>query len=67
MSSHPTDALLSLLLPFWQGIIAVCVVLAVVVAAARLARRGRSRMRTGLLVTGGAVLGIMLVGALLAR
>jgi hypothetical protein len=55
------DALLGMLLPFWQLVIGVCVVLAVGAAAYRLAARGPSRMTTALLVTGGAVVGIALL------
>jgi hypothetical protein len=50
-----TDPLLNLLVPFWQIVIGLCVVGAVVVAGFRLARRGPSRVTTGLLVTGAAV------------
>jgi uncharacterized BrkB/YihY/UPF0761 family membrane protein len=58
------DALLGLLLPFWQLVIGLFVVVALVAAVYRLGRRGPSRMRTALLVTGGAIVGITLVGIL---
>jgi hypothetical protein len=61
------DALSSLLLPIWQVAIGLCVVAAVVVVSVRLARRGRSRVTTALLVTGSAVVAICLVGILLER
>jgi threonine/homoserine/homoserine lactone efflux protein len=60
-----TDPLLSMLLPFWQMVIGLCVLAAVVVAGVRLARRGRSRINTALLLTGGAVVGICALGILL--
>jgi hypothetical protein len=58
------DALLGLLMPFWQLVIGLLLVVVLVAAAYRLARRGPSRMRTALLVTGGAIVGITLVGIL---
>jgi hypothetical protein len=62
---HAQDALLNLLLPFWQIASGLCVLAAVVVAGFRLARRGRSRITTALLLTGGAVLAVCLLGAVL--
>jgi hypothetical protein len=59
------DALLSLLLPFWQIVIGVCVLLVLVVSAHRLIMRGRSRMTTALLVAGAAVIGVAALGILL--
>ncbi|MFC7548761.1 hypothetical protein [Plantactinospora sp. GCM10030261] len=59
------DALLGLLLPFWQVVIGTAVLLVLIVALHRLARRGRSRMLTALLVTGGAIIGLAVVGILL--
>jgi len=59
------DALLSLLLPFWQLVIGICVLLVLVVSAHRLIMRGASRMTTALLVTGAAVLGSAALGILL--
>jgi hypothetical protein len=58
------DALLGLLLPFWQLVIGLFVAVAVVVALYRLLQRGPSRMTTAMLVTGGAVVGIAVVGIL---
>ena len=58
------DALLGLLFPFWQLVIGLCVLLAVGAAAYRLAVRGPSRMTTALLVTGGAVVGIVFLSYL---
>lgn len=64
---YAQDALLNLLLPFWQMLIGLCVLAAVVVVGVRLARRGPSRLTTALLVTGGAVVGICAIGLLLER
>ena len=61
------DALLNLLLPAWQVAIGLCVVAAVVVVGFRLLRRGPSRVTTALVLTGGAVVGICVVGILLER
>ncbi|GGM48704.1 hypothetical protein GCM10011608_36950 [Micromonospora sonchi] len=59
------DALLGLLLPFWQLIIGALVLFAVVVSIGRLARRGPSRMSTALLVTAAVIVGFALLGVLL--
>ncbi|MBQ1071557.1 hypothetical protein KBX06_00010 [Micromonospora sp. C31] len=59
------DALTGLLLPFWQVVIGAFVLFVVVVSVARLARRGRSRMTTALLVTAAAIAGFAVVGVLL--
>ena len=58
------DALLGLLLPFWQLVLGVAIAVFVVGASVRLARRGRSRMNTAIVVTGTVLLGVMLVGVL---
>ncbi|MEV4538235.1 hypothetical protein AB0J82_31075 [Asanoa sp. NPDC049518] len=58
------DALLGMLVSFWQLVIGVCVVLAVGAAAYRLAARGPSRMTTAMLVTGAAVVGIAVLSYL---
>jgi hypothetical protein len=58
------DGLLAMLAPVWQLIIGGCVLIAVIAASARLARRGRSRMTTALLVTGAAIVGLALLGLL---
>ena len=62
---HDEEALLSLLLPFWQLVIASVVLVVVVASAWRLAQRGPSRMTTALLVTAGAILGLAAIGVLL--
>jgi hypothetical protein len=59
------EALLGLLLPFWQLVIGAFVLLALLASVRRLARRGPSRMTTALLVTAAAIAGITLVGVLL--
>jgi hypothetical protein len=62
-----SDALLDLLMPMWQGLIGALVGIALIVAVLRLARRGRSRMSTALLVTGTAIVGLAVFGILSAR
>jgi hypothetical protein len=66
-ATSAADALLGLLLPFWQLVLGVVILIFVVGATARLARRGRSRMNTAIIVTGVAVLGLMVIGMLTAR
>jgi hypothetical protein len=60
------DGLLSLLFPFWQLVIAVCLVVVVVISAHRLLMRGPSRMSRALVLAGGAVVGIVVLGMLLS-
>ena len=60
------DALMDLLLPVWQFVIGSVVAVVVVVMALRLARRGRSRMRTAMVVTGAGILGLAIIGILQA-
>lgn len=59
------DALLGMLLPFWQLVIGVCVVAAILVSVWRLGRRGPSRMTSALLVTGTAIIALAVLGVLL--
>ncbi|MFE9205109.1 hypothetical protein [Micromonospora sp. NPDC007230] len=59
------DTLLGLLLPFWQLVIAAFVVFVVAASVGRLARRGRSRMTTALLITAAAIAGFTVLGVLL--
>jgi hypothetical protein len=64
-TSTATDGgLLAATAPIWQIVIGGCVLLALVAASARLARRGRSRMTTALLVSGAAVVGLAVIGVL---
>jgi uncharacterized Tic20 family protein len=58
------DALLGLLLPFWQLVLGGVIVVFVVIASVRLARRGRSRMNTAIVVAGAALVGLVLIGLL---
>jgi hypothetical protein len=64
MRLYASDALLGMLVPFWQAVIAVCLVVATAIAGHRLLMRGPSRMSHALALTGGAVIGIILVGIL---
>ncbi|WP_213453343.1 hypothetical protein [Rhizomonospora bruguierae] len=59
------EALTDLLLPFWHFVIGSLVLVMVVVAGARLLRRGRSRMTTAMVVTAAAVIGLATIGILL--
>jgi NhaP-type Na+/H+ or K+/H+ antiporter len=58
------DALLGLLLPFWQLVLGVVIIVFVAGASVRLARRGRSRMNTAIIVTGAALVGLVVIGVL---
>jgi uncharacterized membrane protein YozB (DUF420 family) len=67
MGSSPTlaaDALLDLLLPMWQLVIGMLVLVTLVVSIHRLIRRGPSRMGGAMLLTGGAVIGLAVIGYL---
>ncbi|MBQ0977676.1 hypothetical protein ABZ356_28340 [Micromonospora zamorensis] len=59
------EALLGLLLPFWQVVIGAVVLVVLVLSVGRLARRGKSRMTTALLVTAAAIAGFAVIGVLL--
>lgn len=59
------DALLGLLLPFWQMVIGAFVLAVVLLSVGRLLRRGPSRMTTALLVTAAAIAGFTVLGVLL--
>ncbi|GAA1817942.1 hypothetical protein HC028_20750 [Planosporangium flavigriseum] len=58
------DGLLATLAPIWQIVIGGCVLVCLVAASVRLARRGRSRMTTALLVTAAAVVSLAVIGVL---
>jgi hypothetical protein len=67
MTSSPLlaiDGLGGVLLPMWQVVIGILVLVAVVMSVGRLARRGPSRMSAALLVVGGAVVCLAVVGYL---
>jgi hypothetical protein len=53
-----------MLLPFWQLVIGILVLVVVVASVGRLVQRGRSRMTTGLIVTGAAIVGLTALGML---
>lgn len=59
------EALLGLIGPFWQVLIGAVVLVVLVLSVGRLARRGRSRMTTALLVTAAAIAGFAVIGVLL--
>ncbi|MGC4744753.1 hypothetical protein ACLQ28_03675 [Micromonospora sp. DT201] len=59
------ESLLGLLLPFWRVVIGAVVLVVLVLSVGRLARRGRSRMTTALLVTAAAIAGFAVIGVLL--
>jgi hypothetical protein len=58
------DALLGMLFPVWQLVIAVCLVIVTVIAGHKLLMRGPSRMSRGVVVAGGAILGVVLLSVL---
>src|SRR5262245_19080584 len=59
-----TDALLGMLLPFWQLVIGLFVLVVLALSVRRLIGRGRSRMTTALLVSGAAAVAIATIGFL---
>jgi peptidoglycan/LPS O-acetylase OafA/YrhL len=59
------DALLSMLVPLWQLVIAVVLLIVMAVAVWRLARRGRSRMTTAVVIAAIAVIGVNALALLL--
>jgi hypothetical protein len=58
------DAITSLLLPAGQLVIGALVLVTLVVSAVRMVRRGPSRMGGALLLSGGAVIGLAVIGYL---
>jgi hypothetical protein len=67
MGNPPTlaaDALLDLLVPLWQLVIGVLVLVTVVVTAHKLFMRGPSRMGGAMLLVGGAVVCVALLSYL---
>ena len=65
--AHAADALFGLLLPLWQVLIGVLVLVAVVVSVHRLFLRGPSRMGGAMLLTGGALVCIAVVSFLVQQ
>lgn len=65
VSTLAEEALLGLLLPFWQLVIGAFVLVVVLLSIGRLLRRGPSRMTTALLVTAAAIAGFAVIGVLL--
>jgi hypothetical protein len=65
---HPaviaSDALLDLLMPLWQLVIGVLVLLTLVVSVHRLVRRGPSRMGGAMLMVGAVVIGLAVLSYL---
>jgi hypothetical protein len=56
------DALLGLLHPAWQALIAVCLLLVTILGVRRLAARGPARMTTAVIVTGGLIVALTVLG-----
>src|SRR5262249_15587138 len=63
----PEDRLLATVARSGRVASGACVLVALAAAAARLARRGRSRMTTAVLVTGAAAVGLAVIGVLASR
>ena len=61
------DALLDLLVPMWQLVIGVLVLITVVVSMQRLVRRGPTRMGGALLLIGSAVVCLAVVSYLVQQ
>ena len=59
------DALTGMLVPLWQFVIGALVLVTVVVSTRRLFMRGPSRMGGAMLLSGGAVIGLAVVGYLI--
>jgi lipopolysaccharide export LptBFGC system permease protein LptF len=55
---------MDLLAPLWKVVIGATVAVVVAVVSLRLARRGRSRMRTAMVVVGAGIIGLTLFGVL---
>ena len=60
------DALMDQLFPLWQFLIGAVVAVVVVVVSLRLARRGRSRMGTAMIVVASGIAGLTVFSILLA-
>ena len=64
-STVAADALLDLLMPLWQLVIGVLVLVTLVVSVHRLFLRGPSRMGGAMLLAGGAAVGLAVIGYLI--
>lgn len=62
-----TDALLGLLVPLWQFVIGLLVLVVVAVSVGRLVQRGPSRMGGAMLIIGGAVVCVTVVSYLVQQ
>jgi heme A synthase len=58
------DALLSLLHPAWQVLLAVCLLVVTILGLRRLIERGPTRMTNALLLTGFLIVAITVIGTL---
>ncbi len=65
--AHAADAMFGLLMPLWQVVIGLLVVVTVVVSVHRLFLRGPSRMGGAMLLTGGAVVCVAVVSYLVQQ
>ena len=61
MQYHAQDALLGMLAPIWQIAILACLLVVLVVAGYKLLMRGPSRMLRGVVMAGGAIVGVVLL------
>lgn len=64
MKPHAQDALLGLLAPIWQFAIMACLIIVTIVAGHKLFMRGPSRMLRGVVMAGGAIVGVIVIGML---
>jgi hypothetical protein len=67
MGASPTlaaDAVMDMVIPFWQFVIGTLVLVTVVLSVRKLFMRGPSRMGGAMLLTAGAVVGLTVVGYL---
>jgi Na+/H+-dicarboxylate symporter len=64
-SAVASDALLDLLLPLWQLVIGVLVLVTLVVSVHRLVLRGPSRMGGAMLMVGAVVVGVAVLSYLI--
>jgi len=58
------DALLGLLHPFWQALIAICLLVVTLIGVQRLLARGPARMTNALVVVGFLIVATTVLGAL---